>query len=183
MSTTRLLLLGVLLDKPLHGYEVRKTLETWSADQWANVAYGSIYFGLAKMAEEGLLEVVDGQPAGRGRGRAARTVYALTDEGRGEFERLLRVHWWQPKGRNDPFLVALTFMDRLPKEELLAALRRRAALLRADVEGLELAGRLKVQYGAVRHIRDIHELGAERCRAELGWIDRVIAKVERDELP
>jgi DNA-binding PadR family transcriptional regulator len=59
MSATRLLILGVLLIKqPIHGYHMRRELETWSADKWANIAYGSIYSALNKMAEEGLVEVV-----------------------------------------------------------------------------------------------------------------------------
>ncbi len=46
MSATRLLILGVMLKKPpIHGYDVRRELEMWGAEQWANIAYGSILFG------------------------------------------------------------------------------------------------------------------------------------------
>jgi DNA-binding PadR family transcriptional regulator len=44
MSTTRLLVLGVMrLFQPVHGYDVRPELLSWGADQWANVAPGSVY--------------------------------------------------------------------------------------------------------------------------------------------
>jgi DNA-binding PadR family transcriptional regulator len=60
MSATRLLILGALrFMQPAHGYEIRRTLETWNADQWANIAYGSIYHALNKMAEEGFLKPVN----------------------------------------------------------------------------------------------------------------------------
>ncbi|MDQ6604403.1 MAG: PadR family transcriptional regulator, partial [Chloroflexota bacterium] len=56
MSAARLLILGVLqLKSPAHGYEIRRELELWRAEQWAHIAYGSIYFALNKMAEEGLV--------------------------------------------------------------------------------------------------------------------------------
>jgi DNA-binding PadR family transcriptional regulator len=180
-ATTRLLILGVLLDKPRHGYEVRAELELWSTDRWANVAYGSIYFALKKLADEGLLQV-DSTEEGAG-GRAGRTVYAITDLGRAEFERLLREVWLTYEPGNDPFKVALTFMDRLPRDELLAALRRREALLRADVEGLDAVITFKRRGGAPRHVDEILRLGAVRGRAELAWLAELIAKVEHGELP
>ena len=91
MSAIRVLILGVLSTEPLHGYDVRRTLETWHAEQWAHVAYGSIYSALSKMADEGLVEVVGGEGGGRGAGRI---TYAVTDVGRQEFLRLLRDYWW-----------------------------------------------------------------------------------------
>src|SRR5581483_1598119 len=76
MSATRLLILGVLrLKQPVHGYDVRRELEAWRAERWANIAYGSIYFALNKMAEEGLVEAVGTDQVGR---RPARTQYKIT---------------------------------------------------------------------------------------------------------
>ena len=91
MSATRLLILGVLRHKqPTHGYDVRRELEAWQAERWANIAYGSIYFALNKMAEEGLVEVVDTDQVGK---RPARTTYTITAAGEAEFQRLLREYW------------------------------------------------------------------------------------------
>lgn len=57
MSSMRLLILGVLAQKKsAHGYEIRRELESWNAERWTNIAYGSIYFALKKMTDEGLLE-------------------------------------------------------------------------------------------------------------------------------
>src|SRR5437773_11825636 len=95
MSATRLLILGVLRCKqPIHGYDVRRELESWQAERWANIAYGSIYFALNKMAEEGLVEVVDPEQAGKG---PARTTYAVTPAGEAEFQRLRREDWWEAR--------------------------------------------------------------------------------------
>src|SRR5690242_12715847 len=122
-AVTRVLVLGVLLKQPMHGYEVRRELESWNAEQWANIAYGSIYFALNKMTEEKLVEVVNSEDkVGK---RAGRTEYTITDKGKEEFERLLREHWWNRKPIIDPFMVAITFMNALPHAELLEALKFR----------------------------------------------------------
>src|SRR5262245_64169533 len=103
MSTTRLLILGVLRSKqPTHGYDVRRELESWRAERWANIAYGSIYFALNKMAEEGLIEVVDNDQAGKG---PARTTYEVGKAGEEEFKRLLRETWWEKKTSIEHFKV------------------------------------------------------------------------------
>ena len=58
-STTRLLVLGVVrLFQPVHGYEVRRELLSWRAQEWASVKPGSIYNALKTLTREGYLEVV-----------------------------------------------------------------------------------------------------------------------------
>jgi DNA-binding PadR family transcriptional regulator len=181
MSSTRLLILGVLKKRALHGYEVRHQLELWNAEQWANVAYGSIYFALKKMAEEGLVEEVGTDQVGN---RPARTVYAITEDGRLEFERLLRDYWWEYKPAIDPFQVALTFMNQLPREEVLAALRQRADGLRAFLATFEQAVAAKMSHDATpRHIAHNLRLAAMHAETELRWIEETIGMVERGELP
>jgi DNA-binding PadR family transcriptional regulator len=181
MAVTRVLVLGVLLKQPMHGYEVRRELESWNAEQWANITYGSIYFALATMAKEQLVEVVDTDDRGN---RPARTVYAITDAGRLEFTRLLRELWWEYRPAIDPFRVALSFMNCLPREELLAALCNRAARLHSTLDAFPYAieGRLR-DPGAPHHLAEVLRLAADHMETQLRWIDSAIKKVERAELP
>lgn len=181
VTPTRLTILGVLRTKGrAHGYEVRRELESWGARDWANIAYGSIYHALSKMAEEGLLEPVDTE---RVNGRPARTTYAVTERGEAEFQRLLREYWWEYKPVVDPFQVALAFMDALPKEELLDSLRSRATLYRSAAERYEHSIRLKTMAGAPRHVAENLHLAAAQCEAAATWAEQAIAKVEREEIP
>ncbi|NAS24062.1 PadR family transcriptional regulator [Herbidospora sp. NEAU-GS84] len=176
MSSTRVLILGTLLDGPLHGYEVRRRLELWGAAYWANVAYGSIYHGLAKMAGEGLLAVVE-------QGKGGKTVYEITDEGREEFRRELLAYWWEVKPIVDPFQVALTFMNRLSSAELVTAMESRAEQLRASVSMTERAIGLKQDFGAPRHVDECFRLNAAQLRAQLDWIEGAVGRVRSGELP
>ena len=79
-STTRLLVLGVVrIFQPVHGYEVRRELVTWRAQEWASVKPGSIYNALKTLTRDGFLEVVGTDQVG---GRPERTTYEITDAGR-----------------------------------------------------------------------------------------------------
>jgi DNA-binding PadR family transcriptional regulator len=181
MSATRLLILGVLRSRqPVHGYDVRRELESWQAERWANIAYGSIYFALNKMAGEGLVQVVTTDQAARG---PARTTYTVTAAGEEEFQRLLREYWWEPKTVIDPFQVALAFIHELPRDELLAALHHRASDARAKVEELDLAIRARSGSGAPRHVAENLRLAAYHVETFVRWAEEAIEKVERGELP
>lgn len=179
-KATRLLVLGALLERPLHGYEIRHELERQRVDQWSNVAYGSIYYSLGRMAKEELLEVAATE-AGRGGRGGARTVYAITERGRMEFQRLLRDFWWDHELPKDRFQLALAYMDQLPREELIAALHRRAAVLRAELPTPEQSAR-KLEH-APRHVAESLRLATAHIQVELDWIEQAVAKVERGDLP
>ncbi|NUR91505.1 MAG: PadR family transcriptional regulator [Nonomuraea sp.] len=176
MSSTRILILGQLLDGPLNGYQVRRSLERMGADQWSNLAFGSIYHGLSKMEAEGLLEIVEG-------GRGGRTVYQITEEGRREFNLLLTLAWYDVEPIIDPFQVALTFMNHLPKDELVNGLQARMGQLRGQIKAVEgIIGR-KQAYGAPRHIDENLRLTIAMMTAQLTWAEEAVKRVEADELP
>lgn len=124
----RLFVLGLLARHPMHGYQIRKTLEQSRTSAWAEVLPGSIYHALAKMEREGLVEPRPGEPAGE----RNRTVYRITRSGRAELRRLAEEAWG---GAPNPYPTrlysALAFMDVLPGE-----LRRaKLAAARARIEG------------------------------------------------
>ncbi|MFI6602102.1 PadR family transcriptional regulator [Nonomuraea sp. NPDC050536] len=176
MSTTRILLLGVLLDEPMNGYRVRRRLEAMGADGWANVAFGSIYHGLSKMADEGLLEVVES-------GRGGKTVYQITEQGRLEFQRLLTLAWYQVQPIVDPFQVALSFMHLLPKEDLIGGLQARIDHQKRSIAAIDGIFGRKQQYGAPRHVDENLRLTIGMIAAQLAWAEQALKKVESGELP
>ena len=101
-STTRLLVLGVVqIFQPVHGYDVRRELVSWQAQEWASIKPGSIYNALKSLTREGLLEVVGTDQVG---GRPERTTYQLTAEGTKEFRKLLRHEWWTVRWPIDPMM-------------------------------------------------------------------------------
>lgn len=180
MSAIRTLLLGVLVQQgPKHGYEIRQELESWNAEQWANIAYGSIYFALKKMAEEGLIKVLENKDE-----KPGRILYEVTQAGKDQFMDLLRKQWWDLKPIIDPFQVALTFMNCMPKDELLLALEYKAANLRASIKSMaHLIPMRMADSEWPRHITENFHLATAHLEAELKWVEGALKKVKNDELP
>jgi len=180
VSSTRLLILGVVRwFQPVHGYDVRRELLSWHADEWANVQPGSIYHALKKLADEGLLREVTTEQVGA---RPARTTYEITPKGEEEFQDLLKRGWWDLKPGIDPFAVAYTFLPALPRELSTTALRHRAQQLRLLIESLRVrkVSELDMRYAA--HIAEYMELGIVKAEAEAEWCDRVADRLAKGEL-
>jgi DNA-binding PadR family transcriptional regulator len=183
MSATRLLILGaVRIFQPIHGYDLRRELMTWHADQWANISFGSIYFALKKLAEDRLLEEVGADRAG---GRPARTLYRLTSDGEAEYQTLLREYWWERKAVADPFFVAMSQGTALTRSELTAALRHRADDARAAAERMrfEATARLSVdlmenEKVAISLVAEMMGLMARHQIAEAEWADDLARRIE-----
>jgi DNA-binding PadR family transcriptional regulator len=181
MSMSRLIVLGaVRMFQPIHGYDLRRELETWNVEEWANLSYGSIYFNLKSLAEQRLLEEVGTDQVGH---RPARTTYRLTAAGEAEFQALLRTFWWQEQKAIDPFSAALAFMPVLPREELIAALQHRAQVLRSGAKGMEFTARATLDDPRAPHVAEVFWLMAARLQAEAAWADGAIVRLQKGERP
>jgi Fe2+ or Zn2+ uptake regulation protein len=55
--SVKLVILGLLRERPLYGYEIKQIIEEHMGD-WTSIAFGSIYFALDKLAKEGFVEKV-----------------------------------------------------------------------------------------------------------------------------
>lgn len=133
-TETRLLLLGaVAIFEPVNGYQIRRELISWGVESWANIKPGSIYNGLATLAQRGDLVRHDLKDDSR-----EVAVYELTDQGRAEFRRLYEealteVRLTAPLA----FQTALSMLPLVTRDEATELLRRRLANLDRKAEESE----------------------------------------------
>src|SRR5258705_8281497 len=172
MSATRLMILGLVQwMQPVHGYDVKRELESWQAEEWANIAPGSIYHALRTMAQDGLLEEVGTEQQGT---RPVRTTYRCTEKGDLEFEELLRRYWWNYSTPTDPWLAGFSFLPALPSQETVGALRNRARVLRSIVEGHRFALATEfMRQTKPHHVAWMFELINDRLEVEVAWCERI----------
>ncbi|GAA3614569.1 PadR family transcriptional regulator [Nonomuraea rosea] len=133
MSSTRMLVLGLLDEGPRHGYEINQLVTTGALEQWTDVKPGSVYHALAKLEAEGLAET----HAEERTGDRLRRVYAITPEGRRTLRALLRKALSAPphSTRSD-FALALRWhalLDSGEARELVTASARALEGLRAGI--------------------------------------------------
>jgi DNA-binding PadR family transcriptional regulator len=161
-----------------HGYQVRRELLTWSADKWANVAPGSIYHALKKMATEQLLEVAstEAHPGG-----PDRTAYRLTPDGETEFQLLLGKYLAESddSAQGDYRLAAaVTFLPALPRAKALSLLKHRLTQVaghRATAQDMLENG---TSWGQPEHVEELYHLWVNAIDAKEEWLRGVIDRLE-----
>src|SRR5215831_20260521 len=184
MNLTRLMVLGTLDQYgPRHGHEIRRIAEVTNVGEWGGVSVGALYRELRTMEAEGLVETVRTERVGR---RPARTVYAITSEGKLELsvlaEQAIRSNYLPP----DPLGVALSFAETgTDREQLATWLHSRREMfalrmteLEVDRQRLEARGVLDPLRAAVMYRGQLH------AETEVRWHDelaKILAELPEDE--
>lgn len=178
---TRTVLLGLLQQCNLHGYEIKRVIEEHMGD-WTSIAFGSIYFALAQLAREGLVRRVS---VGKEGNRPSRTVYEITDEGRKEFRRLLEDLWRSPERQFFAFDVALFFSSSLPPKDIRRCLEQRIAHTQQELRQLRRHRKETMTHPEVpRTARRIFDHTLSHLEAEMRWLEALredFAKAGRKE--
>ena len=127
---TRLFVLGLLMQRPMAGYAIQVVLQQSQTQQWARVLPGSVYHALKKLADEGFVVLQATEHAGN----RSKAIYAITPAGKEEFRKLLKEAWSTPVLHFPAEIyAALSFLDDLPREEIVLALDERIAALESEL--------------------------------------------------
>jgi DNA-binding PadR family transcriptional regulator len=172
-NPTRLLILGLLAGGPRHGHKIRRIAEFSDIERWGGVTVGSLYGMLHRLEEEGLIEEARKEQEGQ---RPARTIYAITEEGRQELALHRTRALTQPDLRGTSVEVALKWAAGLDVDELHESLALRRGALAALLDELR-AGR---EAYAKRGVLPAASLAGYRrselhLEAELSWHDELEA--------
>jgi DNA-binding PadR family transcriptional regulator len=165
-----LAILGLLLESPMHGYELRKRL-TGLLGAFRAFSYGSLYPALRRMQTDGLI-AEDATPEGAVL-RRARRVYQLTDAGRQRFTELVADTGPQ-NYTDDGFGVHLAFFNRTPAAARMRILEGRRRQVEERREGLRDAI-ARASNSLDRYTRQLHQLGLESSEREVNWLNELIA--------
>ena len=137
---TRLMVLGLLMQRHLSGYEMQLILRLNRSEQWAGILPGSIYHALKKLASEGLVVLQSFEQAGN----RSKAIYAITTQGEQEFRRLLRDSWRTPVLHfPSGIYVALGFLDDLSRDEVVQAIDEQIAALESELADWNAGERIK----------------------------------------
>ncbi len=174
--STRVVILGLLRERPLHGYEIKRLIEDHMSD-WTSIAFGSIYFALDKLSDEGLIEKVSVEQHGN---RPSRSIFRITGKGREEFLRLLRETWNEVERSYFGLDIGLFFISALPADEVREAVRGRIAAIEAA--RARLAAHEKAQLGdnSIPPVaKAIFSHTLTHLEAELSWTKELLDKMKQ----
>ncbi len=131
-----LAVLSYLTQKPMHPYELGRTLRDHGDARSIKFNHGSLYMVVHQLEKAGF--VVE-QETTRAGGRPERTVFAITDAGRKEQQEWLRELVEVPQHEYPQFVAALALIAALPPEDVVELLSRRLGRLatqRTEISGL-----------------------------------------------
>jgi DNA-binding PadR family transcriptional regulator len=130
LTTPDLVLLSLLAEEPMHGYQVDAVLQTRNIRDWAAVSRPQIYYSLDKLTAAGLITVV--ADAGTGAG-PERRVFRTTDRGRRRLAEALEDEGWTMDRSRPAFLTFLALSWQAAPGVFERQLERRRAFLAAEL--------------------------------------------------
>jgi DNA-binding PadR family transcriptional regulator len=173
-----LTVLALLLTGPRHTYEMHRMMIDTHKDFVTGLPR-SMYHSVERLLRDGLVVVADTLRDGT---RPERIVYAITDAGRAELVRRVRVLLQTPDPDSSLLVAGLSFIGCLPPAEAGAALRVRHDLLARRCA--EMAAGLEQVRGAglPRVVLVDGEFELARSSAERDWLAALLADLAAKRL-
>jgi DNA-binding PadR family transcriptional regulator len=169
-----LAVLSLLVERPMHPYEMSSTMRERVKEESIKLNYGSLYSVVDALQRHGLIEVQETIREGK---RPERTIYAITEAGRTELVDWLSELLSVPVKEYTQFEAALSLMPCLPPDEVVRLLRTRRVRLEVEITG----GRAVIKKMADQGMPYLWAIEGdymlELREAELAFVDRLIQKI------
>jgi DNA-binding PadR family transcriptional regulator len=172
-----LAVLGLLHETPMHGYELRKRLNS-VLGAFRAFGYGSLYPCLKDLTARGLIAEDDIAEAAKPlAGRRSKIVYRLTADGKEHLQDLLS-EAGSASWEDDGFGVRFAFFGLTTADVRLRILEGRRSRLEERVEGLR-AGLSRTRERVDSYTLELQRHGLESVEREVRWLNELIASERR----
>jgi DNA-binding PadR family transcriptional regulator len=172
LTTPDLVILSLLAERPMHGYEANATLEDRKIRDWAAVSRPQIYYSLDKLTRLGLIQVTEDEASSAG---PERRVFQTTEEGRKWLADALESPHWTSAKVHEPFQtwLALSWQAR-PRAFAQQLSRRREHLEKKLVEERATLEDVLKEVGHPYHEAVwMLKLVIAHVELELKWLDQI----------
>lgn len=170
----RLLVLGLLQQRPMHGYELKRIAHENRIESWSGVLAGSIYHALKTLEREKLITTArDQKPAVR-----PRVVYSITASGRKELKQLVKQALAAPvRGFPTDLYGALLHLQAVPTREKDEAIARQISTLQSEIA--EWSSARPKQIGSSPETELLFDNALRHMRMNLDLLKRLQARRPR----
>ena len=178
LTTPDLVLLSLLAEGPMHGYQANAELERREVRDWAGISRPQVYYSIEKLAQFGLVRASEiDAPAAAG---PERRVFQTTAKGRAALADALEREGWATHRERPPFLTWIALSWQARPGVFRQQIERRREFLENELSREE-ATLLSIKKEVGHRFHEavwMVSLMMERFRGELRWL----RKLER-ELP
>lgn len=167
-----LVVLSLLRERPMHGYELNQELERREVRDWAGVSRPQVYYSLKKLAKSGHIVRAE---EGETRAGPERQVFRPTAAGRRALSAALAREDWALQRPPDPFLTWLTLSSNTEPGARLRLLERRREFLEEQLaKERATLGEILADTGAmVAAAAHVVRLVIRQWEVELAWLKEV----------
>ncbi|MBN9211985.1 MAG: transcriptional regulator [Microbacterium sp. 71-36] len=173
LTPLAVMLLATLREGDMHPYELLRLLRERKDDRLVPLQKGTIYHTVARLERDGLLAEVGVDRDGN---RPERTTYTLLEAGRLAVEEWVRAELPQIERPSD-FRVALSEAHNLERDEVIALLDQRRALLVASVDEHHAGLADSAERGTPEQFLVELQRQSALLDAELAWQDALHARL------
>jgi len=131
LTTPDLVLLSLLAERPMHGYQANAELERREIRDWANVSLPQVYYSLKKLKHEGLLRASETSEPLDG---PERSTLETTEKGRAALADALEHEGWTTQRERPPFLTWMALSWQTRPGVFLKQLKRRRKFLLNEIK-------------------------------------------------
>ena len=174
-----LAVLAILVERPMHPYEIAQLLRERGKDSSIKIQWGSLYTVVQNLEKHGFVGAAGTARAGR---RPERTVYAITPAGRDELDDWLRELVGVPQQEFTAFEAALSVFGILPPDEAIALLVKRADTIEAQVAA-DREGLREVMATVPRLFLIETEYKLAIAQAEADWVRSLVTELVEGTMP
>lgn len=172
-------LLAMLVERPMHPYEMATELRGRGKEHDLKIQWGSLYTVVQNLEKHGFIEAAQTTREGR---RPERTVYQLTQAGLDEATDWLREIVGVPEREYPRLRTALSVIGVLPPDEVIALIERRLAVLdRQLAEAGEDLARYQETVPRIFLIEVEYATALEQAEAD--WLRGLLAELRAGTLP
>jgi DNA-binding PadR family transcriptional regulator len=167
-----LVLLSLLAERPMHGYQANLELERREIRDWANLSRPQVYYSMEKLARAGLIRALETGELAAG---PERSTYETTTKGRAALAEALEHAEWTTQRDRPAFLTWLGLSWQARHGTVRKQLRRREEYLER-----ELAREKETLESILKEVGHAHHeavwmvrLMIEQFETERMWLKRV----------
>jgi len=177
LTTADLIVLSLLAERAMHGYELLGEYERQEVADWASVSKAQVYYAIQKLAGLNLIARLAEPPSD---GARDRTVYAPTPPGLTQLKASLASLHWATTRIAQPFTTWLGLSIHLDRKAVVAVIRARQDFLRAELarEKASLAFIQSLASARANAGAAIVRLVIRQMEAELEWLAEVLKDIE-----
>ncbi|MDA8130143.1 MAG: helix-turn-helix transcriptional regulator [Elusimicrobia bacterium] len=171
LSTCDILILSLLCEQPMHGYQMNQELENRDVRDWANISRPQVYYSLKKLEQMGMVSpAADAQPPVGPERRLCR----INSSGRAALVKALGRKSWASQRTIPPFLTWLALSPHAGKDAVRAQLKARAEYLGRELEReRKTLAALASETGVMAvPARLMVELTVKHFETELEWLKK-----------